>query len=44
MKITRDVWLELTKDDRLVCLLVFASQNAQRWQKRWQNEKQLPAV
>ncbi|GIP57879.1 hypothetical protein [Paenibacillus woosongensis] len=37
MIVTRDVWLELTRDERMVCLRYAASENAKRWQK----EKQL---
>ncbi|WP_267890478.1 hypothetical protein [Paenibacillus bouchesdurhonensis] len=37
MNVTRDVRLELTKDERMVCLRFAASENAKRWKK----EKQL---
>lgn len=37
MNVTGQVWLELTKDDRLVCLRYAVSENVKRWR---QKEKQ----
>lgn len=34
MNVTRDVWLELTKDERMVCLRYAASENAKRWEMK----------
>ncbi|MGG3840791.1 hypothetical protein ABEV00_27680 [Paenibacillus thiaminolyticus] len=39
MNVTGQVWLELTKDERLVVLRFAVSENAKRWQK----QKQLQA-
>lgn len=36
MNVTGQIWLELTKDERLVCLRYAAGENAKRWQKEKQ--------
>ncbi|WP_255315273.1 hypothetical protein [Paenibacillus barengoltzii] len=36
MNVTGQVWLELTKDERLVCLRYAASVTAKRWEKEKQ--------
>ncbi len=36
MNVTGQVWLELTKDERLVCLKFAVSENAKRWKKEKQ--------
>lgn len=41
MNVTGQVWLELTKDERLVCLRYAVSENAKRWVKGGQHEKPL---
>ena len=37
MNVTGHIWMELTKDERLVCLRYAADENAKRWR---QKEKQ----